>query len=96
MAANVSQVEGGTTTPVKYVPATKTAVASVATAHQMVVAVGIIGAFIAFMVVLAGTSPRVGHACVAFMFCLILVQGITHVNPFVEWTQKHPLTPVRK
>lgn len=61
--------------------------------HQALVAVLIMGVFVYLMVLLAGTSPAAGKIIATLFIGLLLIQGATHVNPFVEWVNKHPLQP---
>lgn len=64
-----------------------------ASAHEMLIATGIMAAFVLVMVVIAGTGKNAGRIAVLLMFALLLNQGIRHVNPFVTWASEHPLTP---
>ncbi len=61
--------------------------------HQAIVAILIMGAFVYMMTLLAGTSPAAGKIIGALFVGLLLIQGAGHVNPFVEWVNRHPLTP---
>jgi len=62
----------------------------------MFVAVGILGAFVYLMVILAGTSKNAGKFVVFLFVALIILQGIGHVGPFATFAKKHPLSPSRK
>jgi hypothetical protein len=64
-----------------------------ASTHQAIVAILIMAVFVYLMVLLAGTSPAAGKIISTLFIGLLLIQGATHVNPFVEWVNKHPLTP---
>lgn len=67
--------------------------ATASSAHEMIVAIIIMSALGMLLVILAGESPTTGNTIAAFLGLLLLVQGITHVNPFVQFVLKHPLTP---
>lgn len=67
--------------------------ASASTAHDMLIAVGIMAGFVMFMTLVAGTSKTAGKLSALLMLALFVNQGIRHVNPFVEWAASHPLTP---
>jgi len=67
--------------------------ASATQVHQALVAILIMGAFVYLMTLIAGTSKAAGNIIVVLFIGLLLIQGATHVNPFVEWVNKHPLQP---
>lgn len=69
--------------------------ANAASAHQMFVAILILAAFGMIMILIAGQSKTAGNVVAGFLFIMLLVQGITRVNPFVAWVAKHPLTPTQ-
>jgi hypothetical protein len=84
----------GTTTVNGVVQTTASTTGTTATqVHQALVAILIMGAFVYLMTLLAGTSPAAGKIIVTLFIGLLLIQGATHVNPFVEWVNKHPLQP---
>lgn len=62
-------------------------------ARQFLVSMLILLVFVIVMTMVAGASPEVGKGVVAVFATLLLLQGITHVNPFVQWMEHHPLTP---
>ena len=64
-------------------------------AHNMLVAFAILVAFVLGLTMLAGMSTDAGQFCAGLMLLLLLLQGIGHVNPFVQWVANHPLTPER-
>lgn len=74
-------------------PAASTSNVSAESTHQAIVAILIMGVFVYIMVIVAGISPGAGKTVSALFIGLILIQGAAHVNPFVEWVNKHPLTP---
>lgn len=61
--------------------------------HQMLVAASILTAVIIVLVVVAGFSNNAGNTVIGLLSLILLVQGITKVNPFVQWIAKHQLTP---
>ena len=67
--------------------------ATLANAHAMFVSVGIMVAFVVVMTFVAGAGPSAGKASVGIMFLLLLLQGISHVNPIASFMAQHPLTP---
>jgi hypothetical protein len=67
--------------------------ASIETTHEMIVAVGIMAGAGMLAVIVAGQSKTAGNAIAAALGIMLLVQGITHVNPFVSFLAAHPLTP---
>jgi hypothetical protein len=86
----------GTTTVNGVVQTTANTTSSSVTAtqvHQALVAILIMGAFVYLMALIAGTSKAAGEIIVTLFIGLLLIQGATHVNPFVEWVNKHPLQP---
>lgn len=70
-----------------------TVAATPSTEHEMLVAVGIMGAFVLVMTMIAGIGKTAGRVAVLLMVALLVNQGIRHVNPFVDWAAAHPLTP---
>lgn len=68
--------------------------ATLESTHQMAVAVLIMGAVGMFAIVLAGQSKATGNAIAGVLAIMLVVQGITRVNPFIEFFANHPLTPV--
>lgn len=62
-------------------------------AQQFLVALVLMFAFVLTMTLVAGTSQKVGRGVLAFFLLMLLLQGMTHVNPFVDWVERHPLTP---
>lgn len=68
---------------------------SAATNHEALVAVLILAGFVFLLTVIADQSKAAGNAIIAFLVLVGLVQGITHVNPFVAWLAAHPLTPAQ-
>ena len=73
-------------------PAT-TASVTLSDSHEMFIAIGVMAGFVVVAVVIAGINQETGRAMLALMFLLLLLQGLSHTNPFVQWAQKHPLTP---
>lgn len=67
--------------------------ATAATTHQMLVAIGILLLGGMLLVLIAGESDSAADAVLGFLAILLVVQGITKVNPFIEWVNKHPLIP---
>lgn len=59
----------------------------------MVVALIIFFAVGMMLVIFAGESKTTGNTIAGFLALALVVQGITHVNPFVSFLAKHPLTP---
>lgn len=85
---------GNGTTPTQQTDAINgTYVATATTAHNMLVALAILLSFGMLLVLVAGESPEAGNAIIAFLVIIVFVQLITKVNPFIEWVNKHPLTP---
>ncbi len=72
-------------------PATATA----ASAHDMFIAIAVLAVFVYVMVLVAGTSKTAGRTVVLMFAALLLLQGMTHVNPFLQWMVAHPLQPKR-
>lgn len=70
-----------------------TVAATASTAHQMIEAILVMGAFVVIMTMVADTGPNAGRMAVALMVALVILQGITHINPFVSFVANHPLTP---
>ena len=64
-----------------------------ANTREMFVAVGIMLATVYGASVIAGTSPRVGRLILAVFVMLLILQGVTHVNPLAKFLSDHPLTP---
>ena len=69
--------------------------ATAGSVHTMLVAVIIMAAIGGMLVVIAGTSKEAGIIIAWILGIALLVQAITHVNPFVSWIVKHPLTPTQ-
>lgn len=67
--------------------------ASAASNHQMIVAVLIMLTFIMLCTLVAGESKAAGNAILGLLVIMLVVQGVTKVNPFVSWIARHPLTP---
>lgn len=63
--------------------------------HQMFDAALLMSAAIFVLIVIAGISNSAGNAVIVILSMILLVQGITKVNPFVSWIAKHPLTPAQ-
>ena len=86
---------GGTpgTTKIPATPQVQSGDVTITDAHDMFIAIGIMVGFVMFATILAGFNQEVGHAMLALMFLLLLLQGIGHVNPFAQWVVKHPLQP---
>ncbi len=61
--------------------------------HEMFVAIIILASIGMLLVILAGESSSAGNTIAAFLGIILLVQGITHVNPLVSFLNAHPLTP---
>ena len=75
------------------VMATTKATPTAETAHQMMVAVLVLVITVYIGILVAGVSPRVGKGIAALMLLLLFLQGVTRVNPLMEWILNHPLTP---
>lgn len=67
--------------------------ATVDSTHEMIVAVGIMAGVGMLLVIIAGQSKNAGNVIAGVLGIMLLVQGITHVNPFVAFIANHPLTP---
>lgn len=67
--------------------------ADLASTHEMIVAVAIMGGIGMGAVIVAGQSRNAGNLIAGILAIMLLVQGITHVNPFVSFLAAHPLTP---
>lgn len=65
---------------------------SAAAAHHALISIGILLAFVIVSTILAGANPALGHGIVALMLVMLLMQGITHVNPITEWVNNHQFT----
>lgn len=91
-----NDIQGGAdaTANASQAPATHLA-PSAATNHEAFVAVLILTGFVLLLTVIADQSKTAGNTIIAFLVLIGLVQGITHVNPFVAWLAAHPLTPVQ-
>lgn len=63
--------------------------------HQMLVALAILSAVGMLLVIVAGISDDSADGVLLVVGALLLVQAITHVNPFVAWLANHPLTPAQ-
>ncbi len=79
---------GGT---VKAEPASATA----SSAHDMLIAIAVLSVFVFAMVLIAGTGKNAGRTIVFLFTALLILQGMTHVNPFLEWIVSHPVNPKR-
>ncbi len=64
-----------------------------AQAHHALVSIGILLAFVIVSTILAGANPALGHGILALMLVMLLMQGITHVNPITEWSASHTFEP---
>lgn len=64
-----------------------------AQAHHALVSIAILLAFVIGGTVLAGVNPSLGHGILALFMVMLLMQGITHVNPITEWSDSHQFTP---
>ena len=62
-------------------------------AHHALVSIGILLAFVIVSTILAGVNPSLGHGILALMLVMLLMQGITHVNPVTEWSADHQFQP---
>lgn len=67
--------------------------ATVDSTHEMIVAIGIMAGVGMLLVIVAGQSKSAGNVIAGILGIMLLVQGITHVNPFVAFIANHPLTP---
>lgn len=67
--------------------------ATAASAHAALIAFAILLLFVYLMVLIAGVSRGAGRIAVVTMLSLLVIQGVTHVSPFVAFIGKHPLTP---
>lgn len=67
--------------------------ADASTTHDMLVATAIMAGVGMFAVILAGQSKTTGNVIAGILAIMLLVQGLTHVNPFVEFLANHSLTP---
>lgn len=75
-------------------PSTQTdGAADPASLHHMLVAAGLLSAVILILVVVAGFSNTAGNTVIILLSLILLVQGITKANPFVQWIVNHQLTP---
>ena len=72
-------------------PAVRTATAK--SAHEMIVATGIIIVVVYLLVIVAGMSQGAGRAVLAFFGMAILVQGLGHTATVLKFVQSKPLTP---
>ncbi len=70
-----------------------TAPITAAGAHHALVSIGILLAFVIVSTILAGANPALGHGILALMLVMLLMQGITHVNPITEWSANHQFQP---
>ena len=66
---------------------------SAQSARQFLIALAVLIVFVLVMTMLAGMSPGAGRGITLFFVAMLVLQGITHVNPFVQWVESHPLTP---
>lgn len=69
--------------------------ATVQSTHEMLVALAILSAVGMLLVIIAGISDDAADAVLLIVGALLLVQAVTHVNPFVAFLADHPLTPVQ-
>lgn len=83
---------GKTSTPDPVAPRAGAGVGT-ADAHDAIIALGVLGAFVFGVTMFAGVSKGAGRVAVALMLALLLVQVMTHVNPVVKWAAAHPLIP---
>lgn len=67
--------------------------ATVETTHQMIIAIIIMGGVGMLLVIFAGESKTAGNTIAGFLGLILLVQGITKVNPFISFLTSNPLTP---
>jgi len=73
--------------------ATAKATPTAETAHQMMVAVLVLVVAVYIGILVAGVSPRIGKGIAGVMALLLFLQGVTRVNPVMDWVLNHPLTP---
>lgn len=64
-------------------------------AHDMFVAIGVLSVFVYLMVLVAGMGKNAGRTVIVLFIALIILQGITHTEPFAAFTMSHPLNPTR-
>lgn len=67
--------------------------ATAASAHEMIVALGIFAAVGMVLVILAGESTSAGNGIAVVLGIMLLAQGLFHINPVVSFITAHPLTP---
>lgn len=65
-----------------------------ANTHEMFIAVAIMLGFVYAAAVIAGTGRNVGRLVLVFFVGLLILQGVTHVNPLARFLADHPLTPM--
>lgn len=64
-----------------------------ANAHEMFIAIAIMLGFVYAAAVIAGTGRNVGRLVLVFFVGLLILQGVTHVNPLAKFLADHPLAP---
>ena len=74
-------------------PAPATRVATATSAHQMIVATGIVIVVVYLMVIFAGMSQGAGRAVLALFGMAILIQGLGHTAGVINFVNSKPLTP---
>jgi uncharacterized membrane protein YfcA len=69
---------------------------TLADSHEMFIALAMMVGFVIGATIIAGLNQEVGRAMLGLMILLLIMQGITHVNPFTQWVLNHPLQPTGK
>jgi hypothetical protein len=65
---------------------------SAQSAHQMIVATGIVIVVVYIMVIIAGMSKDAGRAVLALFGMAIVIQGLGHTGSIINFVNKKPLT----
>lgn len=67
--------------------------ATIASTHQMLVALAIFAGVGMLLVIIADDDDNAGKLIAGVLAIMLVVQGITRVNPLVAFLSNHPLIP---
>ena len=67
--------------------------ATAKSAHEMIVATGIVIVVVYLMVIIAGISKGAGRAVLIFFGLAIVIQGLGHTGTVLNFVNSKPLTP---
>ena len=82
---------GGAGGPSAPAPAVRQATAK--SAHEMIVATGIVIVVVYLLVIVAGISQGAGRAVLVFFGLAIVIQGLGHTGTVLNFVNSKPLTP---